>query len=153
MNDFLSINVVASSTTACDHWKCLINACVNANVKTWQLYDFSSLSREFLEAALLVTEVWHPLDPTDPAGFRLSQTLADRTRSLMFFSRRPGKGFPDEGPYDGKQGPFWITFNYIGSLKDKIFDVIEKPPAKRVHYEALVKAYPSLGRQPVATHH
>jgi hypothetical protein len=146
MGSVYSINIIASSPTACDHWRCLIENCMGANVKAWPIHGFATLPREAIEAELLIIEVWHPLDPMDPAGFRISQRLVGKRRSLLFFARKPAMDFPDEGP-------FWVTFRYAGSFKAKLLTVISNQPPQREGFEDLIRAYPALGRKTLVNHH
>jgi len=103
------------------------------------------LSRELLEADLWIVEAFHPLEPNNPEGFRTAYKLASTASFLLLFTLPYLKDFPSEGP-------FWWTLSSHTNLARKIEDALSHIP-KREDFEALIKKWPELIRDPTKHHH
>jgi hypothetical protein len=139
------INILTYSDETNNLWRCLLENVFGLKARCYKARDFKILSKEMLEASLWIAEVW---DTTlsDPVGFRTAYELAGNFRFLLIFNKKPEESFSDEGP-------FWITYSYLGDLKKKIEELIGQPPLEKSEYEVLSKNYPELILRPISHHH
>lgn len=139
------INIAASSSQSNSRWRCLVEHCMAYKARLYDPYHVGQVLPEMLEAALWIMEVWNS-ELTDPVGFRNACGLAGSSRILLVFNKRPDEDFPTEGP-------FWITYAFTESIKDKIDSMLSQPPIEKAQFEELLKKYPDLGRKPERSHH
>ena len=141
----ITVNVAMSCDEAKESWRCLIENTIALHVRCYNTNDICVLSRDDLEAALWIIEVWSA-GLVDPVGFRTAYQLAGKARCLLVFNRKPGRDFPDEGT-------FWITYAFTGSLADKINTLLLEPRTKKATYNSLLGKYPQLAYRHVSKHH
>ena len=145
-----SINIISSSTETGDAWKQLIEGMFpDLTVRTYRSLELSSLSQEDLATSLWIIEVWNIYDSNylnNPVGFRTALQLAENWPILLVFNMVWRDDFPEEGP-------FWITYDFKGSLKDKLSQIMNTHPQGKAPLEELLRKYPELGKVPKNTHH
>lgn len=142
--------IVAGNERALELWLCLASNVLGLSARGFIAGDIGSLSKQVLETdALWIVEVWNTeRRPYDPIGFRVAELLVPGRKLLLVFNVKPQPSLPDEGP-------FWITYSFMGNLRQKIDTVLAGPPVERQSLEHLKKEHSVLGRRvlPGAHHH
>lgn len=147
MNMLTSVNIIASDDDTAMRWRCLLRIYSTCQVQCYSHQNLRLLIREeIFRANLWIIEVWGSSDILDPVGFRTALVLADHTRILLVFSRKPSIDFPDDGP-------FWITYGFLGSLQGKVETIMTQKPPGADQLEKLREQFSALAYIPEPTHH
>ena len=119
-----------------DAWRCLLSALFPGEEIKISLFSDASYSNDIL-GAFHVVEVWDA-SMRHAVGFpRGIQLAKSGLRVLLFFVRRPGPGFDDDGPC-------WITPHSKGGLMEKIEALKTSSPLGEAPLRDLAERYPEL---------
>lgn len=105
--------------------------------------DNIQMSEKPAESCLWIMDVWDN-SLFEAKGFTTAWNIAKMNngvdhRFLLIFNYMPDSAFPEEGP-------FWITYSFSDSLKNKMEKILKAPPTTEAEFVTLKTRFPVLTR-------